>query len=160
MKLDCSEILPERLWVGTYLGVEEVARLEELRITTVVSLQDENDIVQRGISVGNLATAYAHAGIEFRQAPVPDFDKRELLAKLPDCVAEIAAALKPQNARVYLHCTMGMNRAPTAAAAYMMRSRGISARVAYDHMVSRRYCRPYLDVLEDYAALMKDDPPA
>jgi hypothetical protein len=54
---------------------------------------------------------------------------------------------------------MGMNRAPTAAAAYMIHSLDMSAQRAYDHLVSRRYCRPYLDVLEDYEALQKDRPP-
>jgi protein-tyrosine phosphatase len=158
MKLDCNEILPERLWVGTYLRVEDVAQLQKMGITTVVSLQDDKDVVQRGISLEKLGIAYARAGIEFRQAPVMDFDKRGLLAKLPGCVSEISAALTAPTARIYLHCTMGMNRAPTAAAAYMIQSLGMSPQQAYDHVVSRRYCRPYLDVLEDYAALLKDSP--
>ncbi len=156
MILDCNEIIPQRLWVGSYPQEADLMRFRQMDITSVVSLQDETDITHRGISLEKLGRAYAEAGIEFRQAPVHDFDKAELLAKLPCCVAVIEAALAPRSARVYLHCTMGMNRAPTAAAAYMIRALGMTASQAYDHIVSRRYCQPYLDVLEDYAASLGD----
>ncbi len=157
--LDFNEIIPERLWVGCYPQEEDLSQIQQLAITTVVSLQDQRDIVHLGISLEKLNCAYIQAGIKFRRVAVKDFDTKDLLQKLTRCVAEIEAALAHGSARVYLHCTAGMNRAPTAAAAYMIRSMGMSAQQAYDYVVTRRYCRPYLAVLEDYAAALKETAP-
>ncbi len=150
--LDCDEIIPERLWVGAYPQAEDVVDFRRLAISTVVSLQDQRDIAGLGISLRELSDAYQKAGIEFRQVEVRDFDKADLQEKLARCVEQIDAALALRSARVYLHCTAGLNRAPTAAAAYLIRFQGMSARQAYDYILACRYCRPYLDILEKYAA--------
>ncbi len=155
--LDCDEIIPDRLWVGAYPRNEDLGEFRRMAISTVVSLQDRKDAVGLGISMKKLTGAYIQAGIEFRQVEVRDFDKADLLEKLARCVDEIEAALVQRSARVYLHCTAGLNRAPTAAAAFLIRSQGISAREAYDYVVARRYCRPYLDVLDRYAASLKTE---
>ena len=150
--LDCDEIVPERLWVGAYPQTGDMRDFRRMAISTVVSLQDQRDMASLGISLKKMSGAYLQAGIEFRQVEVRDFDKTDLLEKLSRCVEELEAALAPRSARVYLHCTAGLNRAPTAAAAYLMRAQKMSARQAYDYIVARRYCRPHLDVLEKYAA--------
>ncbi len=155
--LDCDEIIPDRLWVGVYPRNEDLGEFRRMAISTVVSLQDQKDAAGLGIPMKKMTSAYAQAGIEFRQVEVRDFDKADLLEKLGRCVDEIGAALAQSSARVYLHCTAGLNRAPTAAAAFLIRSQGMSARQAYDYVVARRYCRPYLDVLDRYAASLKTE---
>ncbi len=158
--LDCDEIIPERLWIGGYPETEDMDQFRRMAISAVVSLQDARDIAGLGISLKRMGDAYGQAGIEFHRVEVRDFDKEDLLEKLSLCVGEIEAALARRSARVYLHCTAGLNRAPTAAAAYLIRSRGMSAQQAHDYVVARRYCRPYLDVLKKYAAsLNMDNPP-
>ncbi len=155
--LDCDEILPERLWVGAHPRAEDIEDFRQMAISTVVCLQDQRDISGLGISLKEMIAAYGKAGIEFRQVEVRDFDKTDLQGKLGRCVEAIESALETKSARVYLHCTAGLNRAPTAAAAYLIRSQGMSSREAYDYLVARRYCRPYLDVLEKYAASMRTE---
>jgi atypical dual specificity phosphatase len=159
MTLDCNEIITDRLWVGSHLRPEDVKQLKLMDITTVISLQNEKDMAGEGISTKKLFKAFGEADIKFRQVAIKDFDKDDLRQNLPQCVAEIEAALQPRAARVYLHCTAGMNRAPTVAAAYMMRSQGMPAQDAYDYIVARRYCRPYLDVLQEYAASLDEELP-
>ncbi len=153
--LDCDEIIPERLWIGCYPRGEDLGDFRRMAISTVVSLQDQRDIASLGIPLKEMKDAYTQAGIDFRQVAVRDFDREDLLEKLEACVAMIELALAPRSARVYLHCTAGLNRAPTAAAAFLMRSQGMSARQAYDFVVAHRYCRPHLDVLEKYASSLK-----
>lgn len=151
MAIDCNEIIPGRLWVGGYVTPEDAGSLGQMMITTVVSLQSDEDLAHYRISEKRLIEAFEEHGIRLRRCPITDFSRGEISAKLPACVAEIEAALRPESARVYLHCTAGINRAPTAAAAYLIRSGGMSAGKARDLVTSRRHCSPYLDVLELYA---------
>ena len=156
MTLDCNEIITDRLWVGSYIRPEDVKQLQMMDITTVVSLQSEKDIAGEGIPTKKLFKAFATADIGFFHVAIQDFDKEDLLRNLPQGVAAIEAALQPRAARVYLHCTAGLNRAPTVAAAYLVRSHGMSAKDAYDYIVARRDCRPYLDVLQNYASSLEE----
>jgi len=155
MNVDSNEIIPARLWVGGYLQPEDVKLLAKNLISTVVSLQTDEDLASRGIQIKKLLKAFQESGIELRRVPIADFDKNGLVANLPLCVSELQVALQPEWARVYLHCTAGINRSPTVAAAYLIRSRDMSAKDAYDYVTGRRHCSPYVDVLEQYAESLK-----
>lgn len=150
MGLDCSEIISNRLWVGRFIEPQHVDVLKHMEITMVLSLQSDMDLSMWGISARQMNLAYDRAGITSRRVPVPDFSPELLAAHLSECVDEIRVALSNERARIYLHCTAGINRAPTAAAAYLMRWRGLSADEAYGYLMSRRDCRPYLEVLKQY----------
>ena len=154
MFLDCNEVIAERLWVGRYVRVNEVRQLKLMGITTVISLQSDEDLVAYGIPEKKILNAYAQAGIMLRRTGVRDFDQEAMAQNLPQCVAELETALAPRSARVYLHCTAGINRAPTVAAAYLMKSQGMTAQGAHNLLTSRRNCSPYLGVLENYAAAL------
>ena len=148
--LDYSEIVPGRLWVGGYVCADEVPKLRQIGITTVFSLQTDEDLRHFGISSQELALAYASAGIEFRRQPTPDFDREALARNLPEVVARIENMLANPHVRLYLHCTAGAIRSATAAAGFLMRSRGISAYEACTFLTSRRYCNPTIEILESY----------
>jgi protein-tyrosine phosphatase len=150
--LDFSEIIPDRLWVGSYVSEEDMPRLRRIGITAVVSLQVNEDLQHYGISPGGLARAFEGAGIEWRRVPTPDFDREALARNLPQAVAQVEEALADPHARLYLHCTVGVNRSPTTAAGFLIRARGFSAQEAYDYLTSRRDCSPSLDILEEYEA--------
>ena len=152
MILDCNEIIPDRLWVGCYILPEEVRILRQLGITTVFSMQSDRDLEDYHISTAKLQKAYTAAEIEFRRIPTEDFNKAAISANLTRSVEELERTLAPRWARVYVHCTAGINRGPTLVAAYLMKTAGLPAREAYDYVTSRRHCSPYLDVLEAYEA--------
>ena len=151
MIFNCDEIISGRLWVGSCLRPEDVAILKRNGISVVVSLQSDRDISEYGIRVQKLLKALSEQNIELSRIPIEDFNKEDIALHLSECVDAIESALNPPDARVYLHCTAGINRAPTAAAAYLVKAHGFSAQAAYDHIIERRYCRPFLDILEEYA---------
>lgn len=148
--LDCNEILESRLWVGSYIRPEDVAYLRQLGIKTVLSLQSDRDFEHYGISLKVLLHSYELAGIHLHRIPIRDFDKSELAANLALGVKELTEALVPEEAKVYVHCTAGINRAPTLVAAYLMQAQKLSARDAFEFVCMKRHCSPYLDVLEIY----------
>ncbi len=155
MPIDCDEILPGILWVGTFVRPGEIDGLLERHITTVVSLQTDGNFAYCGVSADQLTRALSAAGIALRRVPVEDFSADLLARKLPECVVVLAGALAPEGARVYLHCTAGMNRSPTVAAGYLIQARGATARLAHDYVRTRRRCRPYLSVLEQFEEYTK-----
>jgi len=150
MSLDCDEIIPGRLWVGAYVRPQDVQELREMGVTTVVNLQSTDDYAYWGISETEVNRAFAASGIELRRAPVQDFNKEAMEERLPHCVAEVERALASEDACVYLHCTAGVNRSPTVAAALLMCEQGMTAREAFDFVNARRRCSPYLEVLERF----------
>lgn len=155
MLMDCNEIIPDRLWVGCMIRPEDVRLLIQMGITHIVSLQSDEDLSNYGISLKKLLKACAEARMELRRVPTYDFNKDAMSKNLAQSVAELESALEPRWARVYLHCTAGVNRSPTVAAAYLMRSRNMAAREAYDYVSARRHCSPELAILEEYSESVK-----
>ncbi len=148
--LDISEIIPGRLWVGAFVRPGDIAELKRIGVTSVISMQTDEDLQHCGISPQELASAYSKSGMSYVRLPVTDFDREELARSLPDAVAEIVRLLASPANTVYVHCTAGVNRSATAAAGYLIRSRGITAWGALSYVTSRRNCDPSLDILEDY----------
>ena len=151
MILDCNEIIPNRLWVGSYVRPENARYLKQLEITSILSLQSDWDLAFYNINLKKLLHAFAQVDIELRRIPTPDFDKQALSANLPQAVEELERVLAPRWARAYVHCSAGINRGPTLAAAYLIKTKGMPAQEAYDYLVARRDCNPYLEVLQTYA---------
>ncbi len=128
-------------------------------VVTSLSLQSDRDLADCNISQKQLLKAYALEEIELRRIPIPDFDRQALAVALPQAVEELEKVLVSDQAKVYVHCTAGINRSPTLAAAYLVKMSGLSAREAYDYVISRRHCSPYLATLEDYEASLKSAQP-
>ena len=156
MILDCNEIIANRLWVGRYIRPEDVKLLRKMGISAVVNLQSEEDFVNYSIPFNKLLKAYTQAEIELRHIPILDFNEEALAANLVQGVKEIEEALTPRWAKIYLHCTAGINRGPTLAAAYLIKAQGLSAREAYDFVAAQRHCSPSLGILEQYETSLKN----
>lgn len=157
MILDCNEIIKDKLWVGCYLRPEDVRLLHQLGITTVLSMQSDQDLETYNISEKKLLKACALVDIQFHRIPTQDFDKSAFAANLLHCIAELEKEMAPRWSKVYLHCSAGINRGPTLAAAYLIKNHGLSANEAYDYVVAKRSCSPYLDILEAYEESLKSD---
>jgi len=90
-----------------------------------------------------------------RRVATRDFDQEAMEWNLAGRVAELESALAPRWASVYLHCTAGIKRLPTVAAAYVLRTQGLSAQQACARVTAWRHCNPYGAVLERYESLLK-----
>jgi protein tyrosine phosphatase (PTP) superfamily phosphohydrolase (DUF442 family) len=148
--LDCSEIIPAKLWIGGYVREYDIAELLEIGINSILNLQTDRDLIEYGIHPESLAQAYRQAGVEYYRLPIQDFNRSALAASLPAVVTQIEQALATDGAWLYLHCTAGVNRAATAAAGFLIRSQGLTARQACTRVMNLRNCSPVLEALELY----------
>jgi protein-tyrosine phosphatase len=140
-------VLPALL-VGEYPRPRDVPWLRDTHgVTAVVCLQDEADLASKRLRLPDLRAAYAESGVAFDHVPVPDGDPEFLASRLP-IVVEIVHDHLERGAVVYLHCNAGMNRAPTAAIAYVHARRGMALPAAIEFVKERRLCIPYVRALE------------
>jgi protein-tyrosine phosphatase len=157
MILDCNELIPDRLWVGSFVRPDDIVQLKRMGITAIISMQSDRDLSDYNISEKKLLTACAAAEIELHRIPTHDFDQHSLSANVAQAVLELENALTPRWAKAYVHCTAGVNRGPTVAAAYLIKIMGLSAKAACDYVTSRRHCSPYLGVLQQFEASLNNE---
>lgn len=114
--MNCS-FVTRCLCVGPNPTTEsEMEELESLGITAVLSVQSDEDVSGRGPDwEGSTAEKQ---GLTYRNVPVTDFDLLNLVERLPACVRALQALLSAGH-RVYVHCTAGVSRSPTVAAAFL-----------------------------------------
>lgn len=146
---EVSQILPI-LFVGEYPRVEDIAWLkEEFRISAVFSLQDNEDLQAKGLTLHTLKTECELHQVEFRRAPVADFNCESLAVALPSALQELHALVQEAHT-TFLHCNAGCNRAPTLAIAYLHAYHNMTLIEARDFFKARRPCGPYMEVLYQY----------
>ena len=144
----------DRLLVGAYLVPDDFAWLHaQHRVTAVVCLQDDADLAARGLESAALGEASAVAGIAWHHLAVSDADVEALGLRLPDIVRRLIDLLD-RGECVYLHCSAGFNRAPTAAIAYLYARGGLDLEAATACVEARRSCQPYAQALEIFVAAL------
>jgi len=142
--MNCASVIPE-LWIGPY--PDDAADFEYLKsrgVTAILSLQTEEDLAHR--EPGWAESEARSAGLAFRNVPVTDFDVLDLRNKLPECVKALDELLRAGNT-VYLHCTAGVSRSPTVAAAYLYWCRNRTLEDALRRVVETRNSVPVGDVI-------------
>jgi protein-tyrosine phosphatase len=145
--MDHSEILPNLLVGSCPRNAEDIDRLRrEAGVTAVLCLQTDEDLSYWDISRHWLAAEYHRAGIEFRRAPIQDFDPDALRESLPGCV-EVLDSLLREGHTVYLHCNVGVNRSPSVAIAYLYWVQGMPLDEAVTFVTQRRACDPYVEAV-------------
>jgi protein-tyrosine phosphatase len=143
---DVAEILPGLL-VGEYPRVEDLAWLRrQFGISAILSLQDDDDLANKGLSLASLLDECRSLGIEFRRWPIADGDAGAIDNAMLTVVDELHSLLEASH-RVFVHCNAGYNRAPTVAIAYLCRHRGTLLREAVALTKERRPCVPFTSVL-------------
>jgi protein-tyrosine phosphatase len=116
--MEYTQIL-ENLYVGSFPRTpKDIDTLKAANITAVFNLQTKDDEAYWNIDWQSLHDHYQSQGIEVQRIPVRDFDPVDLQEKLPACVRELNDLLSTGHT-VYLHCTAGAGRSPTAAIAYL-----------------------------------------
>ena len=150
--MNFSRVLPS-LFVGPApMDDDDFRELKELNITAILSLQTQEDDSAGAIEIErNTAIAI---GMTFTNLPVTDFDRLELARKLPECVKTVEGLLAHVD-NLYLHCTAGVNRSPTVAAAYLHWSLHWPLEKALEHIETCRNCCPD-EVAIRYASRMRD----
>jgi atypical dual specificity phosphatase len=143
---EVAVILPA-LRIGECARPEDVAWLRrEHAVSAVVSLQDDGDLLHKGLRLNALRAAYREQEVAFHRVPIADGDAAMLGARL-DEVVRLLHDLLATGESVFLHCNAGLNRAPTVAIAYLHVHCGYALEEARDFVKARRACVPYWSVL-------------
>jgi hypothetical protein len=148
--LDASLVAPGLL-LGPMPATPRFVRSlhHNLEVTGIVSLQTNVDLLTLGFDWKQMAKMLREGGISaVERVPVPDFDERSLALALDAAVAAIHRLRDEQGLTVYVHCTAGVNRSPTAVIAYLEQHGGFSLDEAWDEVHRKRRVLPHRSALE------------
>jgi hypothetical protein len=130
------------LRIGPGLVPGDLPRLRRAGVRAILSLQEPGDIAPAAVEGIRVACA-APPEVAYRRVPIRDYDPGDLVARLPAAVAELDRLLEGGRI-VYLHCTEGVNRAPSVALGHAVLSLGepcdaALARLRAAHPMARPY---------------------
>ena len=146
--IEFSKITPE-LFVGTCPRTAiDLNQIRLAGVTGIVSVQTDQDFVTWDIDFEGLKQASYDLELPIARHPIIDFDDADLKKNLLAVVDTVHRMIAVGH-RLYLHCTAGQERAPTVAAAYLCRHKGMSARQAVDVLKSERDCLPKLHIIDE-----------
>jgi protein-tyrosine phosphatase len=134
-----SLVLPN-LYLGPEPRLDEdFAELQAVNVTAILSVQDGEDRPDGGIEAERMAATMRN--ISFTNVPVRDFDRLQLVRRLPDCVAALVDLIDSGHT-VYVHCSAGINRSPTVVVAYLFQQLRWNLDRSLTHVTARRVCVP------------------
>jgi len=127
---DADEIA-QGLWFGSCpRSPEDILALRQLGITGLVSLQTDGDLGSIGLSWQLLWKFLMQQGITPNRVPIEDFNERALRNGLEAAVSAVHD-FRTAGHVTYVHCTAGINRAPTVAIAYLIAHGGLDLEEAW-----------------------------
>jgi protein-tyrosine phosphatase len=139
------QLLPH-LYIGSSVHPPDLPRLQRAGITAVLSLQQVGADLPRA-ALERMRTA-CEPRIMFRNCGIRDYDPDAVVAALPD-VLRMLHALIGDGRVVYMHCSEGINRAPSVALAYLVRHEQFAVDAA---LTDLRRCdpaaKPYASVID------------
>src|SRR5574341_1861622 len=111
------------LYFGPSVYPPDLPRLRQAGITAVLSLQQAGvDLPQAAVDRMRAACAPT---IAFENVGIHDYDPEAVIAALPGVLHRLAHLLA-HGSVVYVHCSEGINRAPSVVLAYLVRHEGLA----------------------------------
>ena len=145
--IDFAQITPELLVGSCPRSEMDIHQLKLIGVTGVISLQTDADFVKWEIDFAQLEQASFDVDLVIKRIPIIDFDDDDLTEHLESAVNTLYRMLAVGHS-IYIHCTAGQERAPSVAAAFLIRHKGMSPGEAEDHLKSLRQCSPKMHVIE------------
>ncbi|XP_051719998.1 dual specificity phosphatase 29-like [Ctenopharyngodon idella] len=154
-----------QVWNNIFIGNEETARdrmtLKELGITHILNAaamkkklrillgmpweKDVKDTVDTGGSY--------YRGMKIRYCGFPTTKASNISKYFLPAAKFIHKAKKNSENKVFIHCTDGVNYAPTLFLAYLMIHQNMTVEDAIDYLVKVKYIEPDIDLLRQLAIL-------
>jgi len=126
----------------------DVARLKQMKITAVLSLQSNADFKSHNIDWKKLQSNYQYNDITVQRFSIIDFDEIDLGNKLAEPVKALNTLLVLGH-RVYVHCNAGVCRAPATVLGYLCHYRSMSIDYGLEYLRrSRPKIHPYISAVE------------
>lgn len=127
----------------------DVARLKQMKITAILSLQSDGDFKSHRIDWKKLQSAYQYNQITVQRFAIIDFDESDLGNKLAEPVKALNSLLTVGH-RVYVHCNAGICRAPATVLGYLCHYRDMTIDEGLEYLRLRRpQVHPYLSAVEN-----------
>ena len=116
-----KEIDNSGIFTGPYPVLEEdTMMLKDLGITAILNLQTTQDIQNRGYSWSKMTQIYLSKGIKNAiHLPVDDSVEKEFKIKIFTAAQYLHDMVNKKGHRVYIHCSSGISRAPSAILTYL-----------------------------------------
>jgi protein-tyrosine phosphatase len=138
--------LRSQLYLGASVHPADLPRLRRAGITAVLSLQQpEIDLPRAAMERMRVACA---PHVVFHNVGIHDYDPDAVIVALPAALASLHGLLR-EGQVVYVHCTEGINRAPSVALAYLVCHEALDVDAALSDL---RRCdpgaRPYTEVID------------
>ncbi len=129
-------------------GRVDVARLKQMQVSAVLSLQSDSDFKTHQIDHKTLLSAYQDNDILIYRIAIIDFDEKDL----GDNVAQAAKRLNQlltTGHRVYVHCNAGVCRAPATVLTYLCFYRHMSIEDGLEYIRRvRPQAHPYISAVK------------
>ena len=137
----------------------DVARLGQMKVTSVLSLQSDDDFRSHGIDWKKIQSAYQYNNIDVHRFPIRDFDEADLGNRLAEPV-KMLDRLLTSGERVYVHCNAGVCRAPATTLTYLCHYRGMTIEQGLDYIRRNRpQANPYISAVEKTLIELAGDRP-
>ncbi|MDB4512270.1 dual specificity protein phosphatase family protein [Arenicella sp.] len=139
---------------GVYIGSApqssvDVARLKQMKITSVICLQSDNDLVARKIDWQKLKMSYQHNDISVYRFPINDFDELDLGKKVVEPIVKLNDLLSSKE-KVYVHCNAGVCRASSVVLGYLCHYQGMSIEAGLGQIrIARPIANPYKSAVKN-----------
>ena len=92
-------------------SLDDIARLKQLKVTALISLQSEAEFNERDTNLAELRGWYSDNNIVMHHFPINDFDETDLSNKIGQPINALNQLLNEKQ-KVYVHCNAGICRAP------------------------------------------------
>ncbi len=146
--MDIDQILPQLLAGECPKSTDDI---DELRrdhdVTAILCLQTEDEFAQARVDWDRLRTHCRESEIEVSWVPVGGCDPNVLRRSLSECVRALDGLLRDGH-KVYIHCSLGVSRAPTVVVAYLHWVQDWDFHEAMDYVTACRACDPQVEVLK------------
>jgi len=142
------DLITRTIFVGTYpqspLDIDRLC--DGPRVTAVINLQSDDDLRALRLPWPKLQKHYARRGVAVFRHPIIDLDPADLTRRLPAVVQRVGE-LEMVGHRLFIHCTAGVGRAPAVAIGHLAWNLGWDLEQAYELVLSKRSCDPYIDAI-------------
>ena len=151
------DLITDGIFVGTCpASTIDIQRLKQAGITAILNMQTDNDFKVNGIDWPFLEKNYHQTGITSYRYPIIDFDDDEMLSFIGGA-AKLLSEIVETHPRIYVHCTAGQQRSPSAVIGWLAWQKGHTLEDAIEIVMKARKCAPPLHVLRKADDLLEKD---
>lgn len=130
-------VIRENLLVGRCpYDIRDIELIQKfMGVSAILSLQHDECLMRMNINYTSHEQQGRALGLVMARCPMRDFDPEDQRFGLPAAVNLLRDLLQAKH-RVYVHCTLGVNRAPTVVLAYLTVIEGMTVEDAL-HLIER-----------------------